>query len=58
MHSISRRDIYICVGDKRYIYSLPQIIDTGFADAVKQFGILKKLDIGEDTIWFMENEDL
>jgi len=55
MFPIKREDIHICVGDKRHIYKLPKPIDFEFAKALSRLGDLKSYDLGDGTLWFLEN---
>ena len=57
MAPIIKKDIYVCVGDKRHIYLLPKKIDDVFASEMKALGTLKRLDIDKDTVWFLDGED-
>jgi hypothetical protein len=57
MTTIYRKDVYLCSGDKRHIYELPEAADEEFASALSEIGTLKKMDLGDGILWIVELND-
>jgi hypothetical protein len=53
---IIRKEIYLCGGDKRHIYELPQIIDERFKDAISVMGEISEITLYETTLWIVRHE--
>jgi len=58
MTEIIRKDIYLCSGDKRIIYTLPIDVDEKFAHEIASFGALKTMNLGDGFLWVVEIESL
>jgi hypothetical protein len=58
MTVILRKNIYLCDGDKRILYTLPADTDKDFASKIAQFGKLKTMDLGDGFLWVVEIEEL
>ena len=54
MTTTYRKDVYLCSGDKRHIYELPEAAHEGLASALSVMGSLKKMDLGDGILWIIE----
>jgi len=58
MTMIYRKDVYLCSGDKRHIYELPEALDDKFASEIAIFGTLKTMNLGDSCLWVLGYNDL
>ena len=55
--SIVRKEVFLCVGDKKYIYTLPVFPDKIFLDEINKLGNLKEIKTRKGIVWLLENQE-